>query len=223
MFELSGGRPPISTKIEKSKVSVDSVQTTGNSMLLSRGGNSRAERSKFHQPSNLSNVYPSSSISQSTSINELFGPSKPFDQITKNLYIGDLNDAQNLEGLNRENITHIVNCTDIPNAFPNQKYYIRLGLKDDPTFGREDLFEVLEPSYRYIKAVIKRNPNAKILIHCRAGISRSASIAIYALMRLYGLDYKHSLEMVRAARPIVNPNPWYEKQLRDVESMLKTM
>lgn len=216
-FELSSGRQPVSTSIEKSKVSVDSARTMGSSMLLSRGGNSLAERSRFTTTVADRNETP---------VHELFGSSVPMhrvDRVTKNLYIGDLNDAQNLEALNQEGITHIVNCTDMPNAFPNQKHYIRLGLKDDPTFGNEDLFEVLEPSYSYIKAVLKYNPNAKILVHCRAGISRSASVVIYALMRLYGMTYRDALSAVRSVRPIVNPNPWYEKQLMDIEMMLRTI
>jgi predicted protein tyrosine phosphatase len=251
------------------KVSIDSARTMGNSVILSRGGSSLAERSKHYtgetelnggdayvllsslsfMPKEMGRTPPSTmtpvrTLENPVRIKERYvsdfqspgkiddsgattnsrefvvvAPSlRRYDRITKNLYIGDIDDAKSLDSLNREGISHIVNCTDLPNFFPNEKHYLRLGLKDDPTYNGEDLLAVLEPSYAYIRSVIKRNPDAKILIHCRAGISRSASILIYALMR-NGMSYREALERVRKVRPIVKPNPWYERQLVDVEKM----
>ena len=91
-----------------------------------------------------------------------------------------------------------------------------MGLNDNPTPGEEDLLEVLEPSYRYILGVLRLNPDAKILVHCHAGISRSASIVLYYLMRTMFLSPDETLEILRKSRPIVKPNDWYMWQLRNI-------
>ena len=53
-----------------------------------------------------------------------------------------------------------------------------------------------------------------VLVHCRAGVSRSASIVIAYLMKELKLDFNTAYKLVLAARPIVSPNEGFEKQLR---------
>lgn len=167
-------------------------------------------------------------------LSSAFSPTPSPDQVDRNVFIGD-----DLVAKTQLGFTHIVNCTrELPNYFDGRGsgvrasasersegfpsvHYLRLGLLDNPTPGDEDLINTLEPSYRYIANIIARNPNARILVHCRAGISRSASVVIYYLMRSRGVSYHDALNYLKSKRPIVNPNPWYQRQLLDIERILK--
>ena len=53
----------------------------------------------------------------------------------------------------------------------------------------------------------------KVLVHCFAGKSRSATICIAYLLKTSGMEYHAAFELVREARPIINPNPGFCIQL----------
>lgn len=140
-------------------------------------------------------------------------------QVVPRIYIGNSKVAGNYPWLSGEGITNVVNATsEIPNFFPDRLHYLTLGLRDTD----EDIMRVLEPSYRYIQSILKYRPWTNVLIHCHAGISRSASIVIYYLMRSRKWDYDTALNFLRSKRSIVRPNPSYEKQLRGVARALST-
>lgn len=52
-----------------------------------------------------------------------------------------------------------------------------------------------------------------VLVHCLAGASRSASVVIAYIMKELGLTYAAARTHVTRARPIVQPNTGFEKQL----------
>ena len=96
-------------------------------------------------------------------------------QIQKNLYLGDYENASNEKWLDFHHITHIVNCAiEHKNYHPQKIKYLELKLEDSPY---QPLYHVLEKSYNFIKKAI--NDNQVVLVHCHAGISRSASIILY--------------------------------------------
>jgi hypothetical protein len=208
--------------------------------MLSRG-NALAERVRTYGPASAAAptfrtvsdppreyAPPRERPKENLTLTSSFSPTPAPDQVDRNVFIGD-----DLVAKTQLGFTHIVNCTrELPNYFerssPTERssgspsvHYLRLGLLDNPTIGDEDLINTLEPSYRYIANIIARNPNAKILVHCRAGISRSASVVIYYLMRSRGVSYRDALNYLQSKRPIVNPNPWYRQQLLDIERILK--
>lgn len=57
-------------------------------------------------------------------------------------------------------------------------------------------------------------PTTQFLVHCHAGVSRSASAVIYYLMRRFCLTYGRAKKIVKASRPIIAPSPTYAKQLQ---------
>ena len=65
---------------------------------------------------------------------------------------------------------------------------------------------LLEAAYCLYRDV-RRNPNARMLVHCAAGLSRSASVA-YALLRVTdGLSHVHALQRVSVAEYSEYPMP----------------
>jgi dual specificity phosphatase 12 len=58
--------------------------------------------------------------------------------------------------------------------------------------------------------------NGNILIHCTAGVSRSVSIVIAYLIKVYGMSYDQAYDYVENIRPIIQPNVSFEAQLRSI-------
>ena len=61
----------------------------------------------------------------------------------------------------------------------------------------------------------------KLMIYCRAGMSRSASLCIAYFMKHRGMSLDEAYEYVRARRPIIHPNVGFLRQLREYERKLR--
>lgn len=57
------------------------------------------------------------------------------------------------------------------------------------------------------------------LVHCMAGISRSASVVIAYLMARHSMTLDSALEHVGRVRPIVSPNLGFLRQLQEIEAL----
>ena len=133
-------------------------------------------------------------------------------KITDHFYISGLDEAHDLRWLKHHHITHIVNCVrGLKNPYPQHFRYISLNLDDVPN---QIIYQALEPSYEFIRDALSNG--GTVLVHCHAGVSRSASIIIYFLMKVKGWSYATALSYLRTYRPIVNPNPGFVRQLISV-------
>jgi protein-tyrosine phosphatase len=55
--------------------------------------------------------------------------------------------------------------------------------------------------------------NGNVLVHCMAGVSRSATVVIAYLMKTNKWKYEETLKYVREKRNIVGPNEGFLRQL----------
>ena len=60
---------------------------------------------------------------------------------------------------------------------------------------------------------------SKVLVHCHAGQSRSVAIVAAYLMRLEGLSFEETMDVIKQANPHANPNEGFREQLKLYEKM----
>jgi dual specificity phosphatase 12 len=114
-------------------------------------------------------------------------------KIFTNLYLGDRNDVS-------DRYTLIVNCTkDIPFTTKNEKQ-IRVPVDDTP--------EDLELMKQYVPKTTFEihqtwSQGGSVLVHCFAGVSRSATVMAAYLRRYHGFkDVDETIEFIKSKRPI---------------------
>lgn len=75
-----------------------------------------------------------------------------------------------------------------------------------------------EPIHQHFKECIEfiNATQGPVLVHCAAGISRSATIVIAYLMVNNKMDYHDAIAYVKSKRPIIRPNHGFLLQLREL-------
>lgn len=131
------------------------------------------------------------------------------DEVVPGVWIGDLQSALDVKGLKERNIFSIVTAmrgkVTIHATF--NKYQINV---DDS--ANEDVLVHFLPSISFIQNELDKGRG--VLVHCGAGISRSATIIAAYLMYSLKLDPESAIDMIRTVRPIVEPNEGFMEQLK---------
>ncbi|XP_011429094.1 LOW QUALITY PROTEIN: dual specificity protein phosphatase 10-like [Crassostrea angulata] len=138
-------------------------------------------------------------------------------QILPFLYLGNERDAANLQRLQDLNITYVLNTTShIPKYFENQGiHYKRIPASDS---GCQNLKQYFEEAAAFIDEA--RQNGANILVHCHAGVSRSATITIAYLLKHTKLSMMDIYRLVKGKRSIISPNFNFMGQLMEYEQAL---
>ena len=75
-----------------------------------------------------------------------------------------------------------------------------------------DLLSALDDCLPYL-SYAEQHQRGRVLIHCQAGISRSASVVIAYLVYRFGWTVREAWERCGEARPYINPNDGFVNQL----------
>ncbi|KAF8793186.1 Protein phosphatase Slingshot like protein [Argiope bruennichi] len=137
-------------------------------------------------------------------------------EIFQYLYLGSEWNASNLEELVVNGIGHILNVTrEIDNFFPGMFDYQNIRVYDDES---TEILHYWDKTYRYIRRA--KDEGSKVLVHCKMGISRSASVVIAYVMKAYDWDLQRALEFVKTKRGCIKPNSGFLKQLEIYQGIL---
>jgi hypothetical protein len=58
-----------------------------------------------------------------------------------------------------------------------------------------------------------------VVVHCMVGVSRSAAIVIAYMMKKYSMSRDEAIHFIRCTRPVIQPNPGFQRQLELWESL----
>ena len=78
-------------------------------------------------------------------------------------------------------------------------------------FSDADILKYMEEGTYIIHAAV--DAGESILVHCQAGVSRSATMVAAYLIKYFDFSVSAAVDMVKAARPIANPNEGFMRQL----------
>ncbi|XP_043549387.1 dual specificity protein phosphatase 19a [Chiloscyllium plagiosum] len=144
---------------------------------------------------------------EDTSLDLNIGAVKPW------LMLASQDVAHDYEKLKDYKISHILNVGyGVENAFPCEFIYKSITILDIP---ETCIISFFPECFEFIDQA--KEQNGVVLVHCNAGVSRSASIVIGYLMWAYGLSFKDAFSTVKNARQAINPNPGFMEQLRNYQ------
>jgi protein-tyrosine phosphatase len=95
--------------------------------------------------------------------------------------------------------------------------YLALDLADRPD---EDILSHFPRVCNWLRTALEYDSN-RVLVHCVAGVSRSATLVIAFLMMTEGLTAARAFEEVAAVRSCCNPNRGFRAQLIEFEISLE--
>ncbi|KAJ3126882.1 hypothetical protein HK098_007016 [Nowakowskiella sp. JEL0407] len=161
-------------------------------------------------------------------------------EIIKGLYLGSCYTATK-KATKKYGITHILRFGHgfenkcIPHRVIQHSDSIKFDEINSPTESEETYtyhdFPIDDTPNAPIRELFERttslishllDSNQTILVHCHAGVSRSATIVLAFLMMNKGLSLYDAWNMVFIRRPIVRPNEGFAEELRQLEESLAT-
>ncbi|KAG6872977.1 hypothetical protein C0995_004516 [Termitomyces sp. Mi166 len=156
--------------------------------------------------------YPTSQNYQRTS--------RGASEIITRLYISDLSFAETPACLASYGITHVISAISgsvhLPSAavlYPHPPpRHLHLKIEDSPFV---ELAAHLPTTTQWIRDAYLGNPDARILVHCAEGISRSVSIVAAFLIAQYGWTPSEAVQFIKTKRRVADPNFGFVAQLEE--------
>ncbi|KAJ7329426.1 hypothetical protein JRQ81_015600 [Phrynocephalus forsythii] len=140
-------------------------------------------------------------------------------RILPHLYLGCQRDVLNKELMQQNDISYVLNASNTcpkPDFIP-ESHFLRVPVNDSFC---EKIFPWLDKSVDFIEKA--KASNGCVLVHCLAGISRSATIAIAYIMKRMDMSLDEAYRFVKEKRPTISPNFNFLGQLLDFEKKIKS-
>lgn len=135
-------------------------------------------------------------------------------QIVPNLWIGSASDAESLARAQKRNIRFVVNCSrDIPEFLKSRSIAVYRIPVDDADDETQNLLGHLPSVVRAIDEVLAKNQG--VLVHCYAGMQRSAATVAAYLMWKQGMSAVDAMDFIRKKKKeAFTPRPTFLRALR---------
>ena len=123
-----------------------------------------------------------------------------YHEIIPNLYLGNKNSACN--ELLLKKIYLVVNCTHNIPFYSDKTINYRVNVSDDMSFSSNlHIFKYIHTILPFMyKCYINKKP---ILVHCRAGMQRSATIIVCFLIKYFNFTKEGAINYIKNKRSIV--------------------
>ena len=149
--------------------------------------------------------------------------SERFSQVEPQLWLGGRPTAEDIPALEAAGVTHVLSALSSPSCAAVQGLLAGFSTQhlvlDDAI--RQDMRPAFEACIAFAEQAVADKPQGAVLMHCEAGVSRSASLMIAWLMRRDGESFLQAFERVKARRARVLPNIGFASQLQRLELELQ--
>ncbi|KAJ7778113.1 hypothetical protein B0H16DRAFT_1405873 [Mycena metata] len=130
------------------------------------------------------------------------------DEIIPGLWVGDISSATDTKTLKANKIFSILSA--MRGRVTIHETFIRHQILLDDTEEQDVLVHFI-PAITFIQAELDKGRG--VLVHCQAGMSRSVTLVAAYLMYTQNINPQAALDVIRTARPNVEPNPGFLLQL----------
>ncbi|CAF3433294.1 unnamed protein product [Rotaria socialis] len=134
--------------------------------------------------------------------------------VLPHLYLGSMKDRTNSTLMVKNKVKRILCIIDVPDMVIDRDEYKPTHLLNIPAADaqQQDLAQYFEKCIEFIHQA--RIEHENILVHCQAGISRSATVVVAYVMTIGDYDVEKALQIVKGARGYIHPNPGFLFQLK---------
>lgn len=138
------------------------------------------------------------------------------DKVFGQMYLGSLRSAQSLKVYQDLGIGYVLTCgRGLSVLIPPGMEQLELIVDDTPD---SDMSSFFAQAHEFIEKQNKTNKG--ILVHCFAGLSRSATVVASYLMKYRGMRRDDAIAFIKKARPSIHPNDGFMLQLQKYEETL---
>lgn len=136
-----------------------------------------------------------------------FAPGRTASEIVDGIWLGDAGDAMDIDTLNEHGIDSIINCAE-KHTLTCAEYYPfgwrYLGLECDDSANYDIIGKHIDEFTDFMdECVVNKH---KVLVHCAAGINRSATLLIAYLVRRREMCLIDAISLCFQKRPIILTN-----------------
>nr|XP_020636037.1 dual specificity protein phosphatase 2 [Pogona vitticeps] len=130
------------------------------------------------------------------------------------LYLGSCYHSSNREVLESLGITAVLNVSSsCPNHFEGRFLYKSIPVEDS---HMADISVWFQEAIHFIDSV--KSSEGRVLVHCQAGISRSATICLAYLIQSRRVRLEEAFDFVKQRRGVISPNFGFMGQLLQFET-----
>lgn len=138
------------------------------------------------------------------------------DMVVDHIALGSLRTVQSMPALQQLGVTHVLTCGRNLRTpqFPPPIRQMVLDVDDNED---QDMNQYFLTAIEFLETCV--STGGLCIVHCFAGVSRSATVVVAYLMKSQRLSFMQALEFVQKSRPAANPNPNFRRQLVAFEAM----
>lgn len=137
-------------------------------------------------------------------------------EILPYLFLGSCSHSSDLQGLQACGITAVLNVSaSCPNHFEGLFRYKSIPVEDNQMVEISAWFQ---EAISFIDSV--KNSGGRVLVHCQAGISRSATICLAYLIQSRRVRLDEAFDFVKQRRGVISPNFSFMGQLLQFETQV---
>lgn len=138
-------------------------------------------------------------------------------KISQRIFISNIDSAENIELLEEHRITHILSLAIDPGfiKYPTKfKYLQTTQINDHPTSAQQ-LKSFLLEAHQFIHTALLQAPHHRVLVHCIAGVSRSATVVAAYFCLLSKIPPLIIIDKMKTRRAVINPNSGFRDMLQE--------
>ncbi|KAG8436501.1 hypothetical protein GDO86_007558 [Hymenochirus boettgeri] len=131
------------------------------------------------------------------------------------LHLGSASDAADVQRLQASGVTHVLTMdSEVPDGLGLFHTKFVQILDDDCA----DLLSYLPECVGFVKEALEV-PSSSVLVHCHAGVSRSAAVVTAYLMNTCGITLQDACSRLQTLKPDIRMNEEFLRQLSMYEAM----